>query len=105
MRGSKTSVESYGDEFLLTMFTYPYIFLITSASLRKMNHNFEEVARSQGMSAAGIFRKVNLPFLQPTIGAGAILISLYVLYAKEILIRKELNLTLRFSFFSHFRII
>ncbi|OIJ15106.1 iron transporter [Anaerobacillus alkalilacustris] len=69
----------WGVFFVLTMFTYPYVYLITSASLRKMNRNFEEVARSQGMSTAKIFWKVNLPFLRPAIGAGAILISLYVL--------------------------
>ncbi|KHF39079.1 ABC transporter permease [Halalkalibacter okhensis] len=69
----------WGVFFVLTMFTYPYVFLIASASLRKMNRNFEEVARSQGMSTARIFWKVNLPFLRPAIGAGAILISLYVL--------------------------
>ncbi|TWI54045.1 ABC transporter permease [Halalkalibacter nanhaiisediminis] len=65
--------------FVLTMFTFPYVFLIASASLRKMNRNFEEVARSQGMKTSQIFWKVNLPFLRPAIGAGAILIALYVL--------------------------
>ncbi|WP_096202013.1 ABC transporter permease [Bacillus sp. FJAT-45350] len=69
----------WGVFFVLTMFTYPYVFLIASASLRKMNRNFEEVARSQGMTTSQIFWKVNLPFLRPAIGAGAILISLYVL--------------------------
>ncbi|OIJ14597.1 iron transporter [Anaerobacillus arseniciselenatis] len=69
----------WGVFFVLTMFTYPYVYLIASASLRKMNRNFEEVARSQGMTTSQIFWKVNLPFLRPAIGAGAILISLYVL--------------------------
>ncbi|WP_216831450.1 ABC transporter permease [Alkalihalobacterium elongatum] len=69
----------WGVFFVLTMFTYPYVFLIASASLRKMNRNFEEVARSQGMNTRQIFWKVNIPFLRPAIGAGAILISLYVL--------------------------
>ena len=69
----------WGVFFVLTMFTYPYVFLIVSASLRRMNRNFEEVARSQGMNTSKIFWKVNLPFLRPAIGAGAILISLYVL--------------------------
>nr|WP_100400961.1 iron ABC transporter permease [Bacillus sp. FJAT-44742] len=69
----------WGVFFVLTMFTYPYVFLIASASLRKMNRNFEEVARSQGMNTMQVFWKVNLPFLRPAIGAGAILIALYVL--------------------------
>ncbi|QDI90975.1 iron ABC transporter permease [Salicibibacter halophilus] len=65
--------------FVLTLFTFPYVYLISMASLRKMNRNYEEVARSQGMSTSRIFWKVNLPFLRPAIGAGAILVSLYVL--------------------------
>lgn len=65
--------------FVLTMFTYPYVYLIASASLRKMNRNFEEAARSLGMSTSQVFWKVNLPFLRPAIGAGAILVALYVL--------------------------
>ncbi|SDO32346.1 ABC transporter permease [Alkalicoccus daliensis] len=69
----------WGVFFVMTMFTYPYVFLIASASLRKMNRNYEEVARSQGMTTSQIFWKVNLPLLRPAIGAGAILISLYVL--------------------------
>ncbi|MDQ0340385.1 iron(III) transport system permease protein [Caldalkalibacillus uzonensis] len=69
----------WGVFFALTMFTYPYVFLIASAALRKMNRNFEDMARSQGLTTRQIFWKVNLPFLRPAIGAGAILVSLYVL--------------------------
>lgn len=69
----------WGVFFVLTMFTYPYVFLIASASLRKMNRSYEEVARSQGMSTGQVFWKVNMPFLRPAVGAGAILIALYVL--------------------------
>ncbi|MGF7186903.1 iron(III) transport system permease protein [Desulfitispora alkaliphila] len=65
--------------FVLTMFTYPYVYLIASASLRKMNRNFEEAAQSLGMSNWEIFWKVNLLFLRPAIGAGGILVALYVL--------------------------
>jgi iron(III) transport system permease protein len=69
----------WGIYFVLTMFTYPYVFLIASAALKKMNRNFEDIARSQGLGTARIFWNVNLPFLRPAIGAGAILVSLYVL--------------------------
>ncbi|MCE7794139.1 iron ABC transporter permease [Salipaludibacillus sp. CUR1] len=78
--GYPVNIYSFWGVFtVLTLFTYPYVFLIASASLRKMNRNFEEVARSQGMTTSQIFFKVNLPLLRPAIGAGAILISLYVL--------------------------
>ncbi|OWZ84561.1 ABC transporter permease [Natranaerobius trueperi] len=69
----------WGVFLVLILFTYPYVFLITSASLCKMNRSFEEVARAQGMGTFEIFRKVNLPMLRPAIGAGGILVSLYVL--------------------------
>ncbi|ABR50699.1 binding-protein-dependent transport systems inner membrane component [Alkaliphilus metalliredigens QYMF] len=74
------NIYSFGGVFLvLTMFTYPYVYLIASASLRKMNRNYEEAAYSQGMSTSEVFWKVNLPLLRPAIGAGGILVSLYVL--------------------------
>ncbi len=69
----------WGVFFVLTMFSYPYVYLITSASLRKMNRNFEEAARVQGMNNLQVFWNVNLPMLRPAIGAGGILVSLYVL--------------------------
>jgi iron(III) transport system permease protein len=69
----------WGVAFVLTMFTYPYVFLIVSAAIRKMNRNFEDMARSQGLNLWQIFRTINLPFMRPAIGAGAILVILYVL--------------------------
>ena len=69
----------WGVALVLTMFTYPYVYLIASAAFIKMNRNYEEAAYSQGMSTFEIFWKVNLPLLRPAIGAGAILVALYVL--------------------------
>ncbi|WP_238544972.1 iron ABC transporter permease [Geomicrobium sp. JCM 19039] len=65
--------------FVLTLFTFPYVFLIASSSLRKISRSYEEVARSQGLSTSNIFYRVYLPFLRPAIGAGALLVSLYVI--------------------------
>ncbi len=89
-RGSTWLVNSFGDYsidifsfwgvfLVLSMFTYPLVYLISSAALRKMNRNYEEAARSLGMSTSQIFWKVNLPFLRPAMGAGGILVALYVL--------------------------
>lgn len=69
----------WGIAFVLTMFTYPYVYLIVSAAMRRINRNYEEVARSQGMGMWQVFWQVNLPLLRPAIGAGAILIALYVI--------------------------
>ncbi|TYQ16699.1 UNVERIFIED_CONTAM: iron(III) transport system permease protein [Acetivibrio alkalicellulosi] len=74
------NIYSFGGVFfVLTMFTYPYVYIIANASLRKMNHNFEEAASSLGSTPLQIFWKVNLPMLRPAIGSGAVLVSLYVL--------------------------
>lgn len=69
----------WGIYLILTLFTYPYVYLIVSAAMKRLNKNFEEVARSQGMNMWQVFWKVNLPLLRPAIGAGAILIALYVI--------------------------
>jgi iron(III) transport system permease protein len=68
-----------GVVFVLTLFTYPYVLLITSASLKKMNGNYEEAARSLGLTPGEIFWKVYFPLLRPAMGAGAVLVFLYVL--------------------------
>lgn len=64
---------------IMTMFTYPYVFLITSAALKKLNMNYEEVGLSLGLSYREVYYRIILPLLRPAIGAGAILIALYVL--------------------------
>lgn len=69
----------WGIFLVLTLFTYPYVYLIVSAAMRRLNRNFEEVARSQGMNMWQVFWKVHVPLLRPAIGAGAILIALYVI--------------------------
>lgn len=65
--------------FVLTLFTYPYVFLVAGSAMKKMNRNYEDAARSLGLSGWEVIRKVSLPFLRPSIGAGGILIALYVL--------------------------
>jgi iron(III) transport system permease protein len=69
----------WGVVFVLTMFCYPYVFLIVGSSLKKMNRNFEEVARTQGLNPSQVFWKVTFPLLRPAMGAGGILVFLYVL--------------------------
>jgi iron(III) transport system permease protein len=64
---------------LLILFTYPYIYLMTAAALRRLNRSFEEAARSCGLSYHRVLMRVILPMLRPAIGAGAVLVALYVL--------------------------
>jgi iron(III) transport system permease protein len=68
-----------GTAFVLTMFTYPYVYLIVSAALRRTSANLEEAALSCGLSPRQVVTRVIIPMLQPAIGAGAILVALYVI--------------------------
>jgi iron(III) transport system permease protein len=63
----------------LTLSTYPYVFLLTSAALRDLDPSLEEAARSLGKSRLATFRRVTLPALRPSIAAGCLLVALYVL--------------------------
>lgn len=65
--------------FILIIFTYPYVYLITSSSLKRMNRNYEDAALSLGLPYWKVLLRVTIPLLRPAIGAGAILVTLYVL--------------------------
>src|SRR6266704_2386151 len=69
----------WGGVFVLGLFTYPYIFLLVSAALEATNPAVEETARSLGESPLGVFRRVTLPMLRPSILAGGLLAFLYAL--------------------------
>ena len=65
--------------FVLTMFTYPYVYLPVVARLRTLPASLEESARSLGCSARQTFVRVVLPQSAGSIGAGAMLVFLYSL--------------------------
>jgi len=77
--GTPHLVGFLGAWLALTMSTYPYVFLITSAALQRVDPALEEAARGLGASPARVFRTVILPQLRPAIGAGALLAALYTL--------------------------
>ncbi len=64
---------------VLTAFTYPYVYLITAAALRRLNRSYEEAALSCEVSLGRTMFAIVLPMLVPAIGAGALLVALYVL--------------------------
>lgn len=68
-----------GALWALTIFSYPYLFLSIRAGLRNLDPVVEEAARSLGHSPWQTFWRVTLPSLRPSIAAGALLVSLYVL--------------------------
>jgi iron(III) transport system permease protein len=63
----------------LTLATYPYVYLLVAAALRGLDPTLEEASRGLGRSAWATFRKVTLPVLRPSIGAGGLLAALYAL--------------------------
>ena len=63
----------------LTLSTYPYVFLLVATALRGLDPSLEEAGRGLGQSPATVFRRVTLPALRPSIGAGALLVALYTL--------------------------
>ncbi|HSL94035.1 MAG TPA: iron ABC transporter permease [Bacillota bacterium] len=78
----KTPLDIYsftGVSLVLASFTFPYVFLLASSALRRMNRNYEEAAAAAGFSPLQVALKVTLPLLRPAVGAGALLVALYVL--------------------------
>lgn len=74
------SIYSFGGTtFILALFTFPYIYLLVSPALASLTGRWEEVGSSCGLSSREVFFKVTLPMLKPSIGAGSLLVSLYVL--------------------------
>lgn len=68
-----------GAALTLTLFTFPYLLLIIRGALVGMDPSLEEASRGLGHSPLQTFRRVTLPHLRPAIGAGGLLVTLYVL--------------------------
>ena len=68
-----------GAALALTLSTYPYVYLLTAAALRRADPALEEAARGLGRSPSAVLREVTLPLVRPAIGAGALLAALYSL--------------------------
>lgn len=64
---------------VLTLLTYPYVYLPTRARLRHLDPTYEEAARVLGRRPAAVFATVTLPALLPAISAGGLLVCLYTL--------------------------
>jgi iron(III) transport system permease protein len=64
---------------VLTLLSYPYVFLPVAAALEGIDPALEESARALGDSPARLFRRLTLPLLRPALAAGSLLVALYVL--------------------------
>ena len=68
-----------GSVVALALATYPYVFLLCGASLRRADRSQEEAARSLGASPAAVLRRVTLPSLRAPLAASSLLVGLYAL--------------------------
>jgi iron(III) transport system permease protein len=69
----------FGAWLVLTAFTYPLVLLTVRAALTRLDPQLEEAARGMGRSWWSTYRTVVLPQLMPAVGAGGLLVALYVL--------------------------
>jgi len=68
-----------GTAVVLTLFTYPYVYITTRAALLSFDGTVIEAARTLNHSRWEAFWRVTLPQIKPGIAAGALLVALYTL--------------------------
>lgn len=81
----------WGAAFILTIFTYPYVYLLSGAAFRSLHASLEEASRVFGRSPLQTIFQVTLPALRPGLTAGALLVALDILaeYGTVALLRYE----------------
>ena len=68
-----------GATAVLTLLSYPYLFLTVRGSIANLDFATEEASRGLGHGPWSTFFKVTLPQLKPSIAAGSLLVALYTL--------------------------
>ncbi|WP_394295530.1 ABC transporter permease [Natrialba chahannaoensis] len=68
-----------GATFIITLYTYPYVFLTTRAALLSMDSSLVDAARTLNAGPFEAFRRVTFPQIRPGIAAGALLAGLYAI--------------------------
>jgi iron(III) transport system permease protein len=81
----------WGAVFILTLFMYPYVYLLSGAAFRTLHASLEEAARVFGRTPMQTLFQVTLPALRPGLTAGALLVALDILaeYGTVALLRYE----------------
>jgi iron(III) transport system permease protein len=73
------SPHSYlGATLVMTLDTFPFVYVLSRSALLNMNVSFEEVSRASGVSRMKTLWRVTLPLMRPSIAAGLALVILYV---------------------------
>ncbi len=80
-----------GAFFILTLFSFPYVYLLSGAAFRSLHASLVESARILGCRPWKAFLSVVVPVMRPGITAGALLIALDILaeYGTVALLRFE----------------
>ncbi|NGM68716.1 iron ABC transporter permease [Natronolimnobius sp. AArcel1] len=68
-----------GSILIITLYTYPYVFLTTRAALLSMDSSVVDAARTLNAGPFEAFRRVTFPQIRPGIAAGALLAGLYAI--------------------------
>ena len=66
-----------GSVLVITLYTYPYVYLSTRAALLSFDTTLIEAARTLNHGRVGAFRRVTLPVIRPAVAAGSLLSALY----------------------------
>lgn len=69
----------FGAFVTLTLFTYPYVLLLTVAAFKRVDPTMNETARGLGFGPVSAFVRATLPQLRPSLIAGGLLCALYSL--------------------------
>ncbi|WP_410764424.1 ABC transporter permease [Haloferax sp. DFSO60] len=69
----------HGAVLVLTLYTYPYVFITTRAALKSMDTTLIDAARTLNHTRWEAFKRVTIPQVRPAIAAGALLAALYTL--------------------------
>lgn len=80
-----------GAAFILTLFMFPYVYLLSGAAFRTLHASLEEASRVFGHTPLQTLFQVTLPALRPGLTAGALLVALDILaeYGTVALLRYE----------------
>lgn len=81
----------WGAAFILTLFMFPYVYLLSGAAFRALHASLEEASRVFGRTPLQTLFQVTLPALRPGLTAGALLVALDILaeYGTVALLRYE----------------
>ena len=67
-----------GVVLVMSLNTFPFVYLLARSALKNFNVSFEEAARATGASRLSTFFRVSLPMIRPSLIAGLFLAILYV---------------------------